>query len=89
MNNHTLEDIVKDGIRLRCINTGSYHLTLGKIYTVQPIWNSSVGSVTKNGRTVFFEYWIINDLGKQHQIEADLFVDIRLHRQEQLDKIGI
>jgi hypothetical protein len=64
-------------ILLKCINIGSYHLTVGKVY--------------QGFKYDFhiFEYKIINDKGIEHGVESGLFIDLQKHRLRQLNKIGI
>jgi hypothetical protein len=62
---------------VKCIDKGSYHLTVGKNYFVEKYDNN------------IFHYWIINDIGHKHGVEKELFIDVQKMRIEKLKKIGI
>jgi hypothetical protein len=70
---------------LKCINTGSYHLTVGKIYKAE-ICNDAPSEFTIKQ---VFDYYIINDKGIRHGIESSLFVNLQELRISKLEKLGI
>ena len=73
-------------MKLMCIRKSGYHLTVGKIYNAEICDDSP--SEFFPGKQVF-DYYIINDIGHRHGIEANLFVDIAKVRQDKLDELGI
>lgn len=64
-------------MKVVCINSGGYHLDVGKIYDVDPIVDE------------LFDYDIVNNLGYKHKIESHLFVDISVLRNNKLKTLGI
>lgn len=62
---------------VRCIDKGSYHLTVGKTYTVRKYDNR------------VFDYYIINDRGHEHGVEKELFIDVQEERIRKLKELGI
>lgn len=69
---------------LRCIDKGSYHLTLGKNYQAK-VCNDALSEFFP-GKQVF-DYYIINDRGIKHGVEGNLFIFLDECRESQLDKI--
>jgi hypothetical protein len=68
---------------VKCIDSGSYHLTVGKNYYVKKYdWD-------------FYALWtpdylIINDRGIEHAVEKELFIiNFQEMRNEKLKKLGI
>lgn len=62
---------------LKCIDKGSYHLTVGKTYNVRKYRNS------------VFDFYITNDSGHQHGVEKELFIDVKEERIRKLKELGI
>jgi hypothetical protein len=63
---------------VKCIDSGSYYLTVGKNYFVEKYDNN------------VFDYWIINDIGHKHGVEKELFIlNVKEMRNEKLKKLGI
>lgn len=62
-------------MRVVCLDSGSYHLTVGKIYDV--VYIDKCG------------YIIINDIGYRHYIEENLFITLSELRLKKLNDIGI
>ena len=50
----------------KCKHKGGYHLTIGKIYDLEPIVNN-----------LMFKWWVINDRGYKHKVEESLFILLR------------
>ncbi len=71
---------------VKCINTGGYHLTLGKNYQVEVC--SDVPSKINAGKQVF-DYYVVNDLGVRHGVEKRLFISISDLREYRLKRLGI
>ena len=71
---------------LKCINRGGYHLTIGKIYEAEVCLDAP--SELRLGEGVF-DYYITNDKGIRHGIEASLFKNISEIREEKLNELGI
>jgi hypothetical protein len=73
-------------MRVVCINSDNYYLTLGKIYEIENITDwKYIGSVTRYGKTYLTNHWIVNDKGKRHTIETHLFKPLDELRLEKLD----
>jgi len=66
-------------MKVVCIDRGSYHLTIGKVYESEPVW--------KENKVILFKYWIINDKGVKHQVEEDLFIEMSIFRNDKIDQI--
>jgi hypothetical protein len=64
-------------MRVVCIDSGSYHLTVGKIYDVSLI------------KSKIFDYTISNDKGCNHYVESNLFIPLTEVRNKKLESIGI
>lgn len=64
-----------------CINSGPYHLTEGRIYSVE--------ENTNGHHKKLLEYYIINDKGYRHLVEEELFIDIVEVRESKLNELGI
>lgn len=64
---------------LKCIDKGSYKLTVGKIYMGEPI-------PIDNGNRIF-DYYITNDVGYKHGVESSLFIEVDIIRDIKLDII--
>lgn len=73
-------------ILLRCIDKGSYHLTVGKHYVAEPCLDSP--SEFFPGKQVF-DWYIVNDKGVRHRIEKELFVSVNELRDLKLRTLGI
>lgn len=71
---------------LKCIKTGGYHLTLGKNYLAEVCIDSP--SDFHPGKQVF-DYYIVNDKGHRHGIEASLFIRVDELRIKKLQRLGI
>ena len=71
---------------LKCINKGSYHLTLGKNYQAEVCLD--VPSDFFPGKQVF-DYYIINDLGHRHGVEGNIFINLDVVRESKLKELGI
>lgn len=69
---------------LRCIDKGSYHLTVGNNYQAEVCTDAL--SEFFPGKQVF-DYYIINDRGIKHGVEGNLFIFLDEWRESQLDKI--
>lgn len=66
-------------MKVKCIKTSGYFLTVGKIYNVEPYINKIFGE----------EYYIINDVGTEHTVEKYLFIDVDTLRNKKLERLGI
>lgn len=66
-------------MKVICINRGSYHLTVNKIYEVR-INDTGMWSASSN----IFDYVIVNDRGYEHFIESDLFKNLDEVREEKI-----
>ena len=66
-------------MKVKCIKTSGYILTVGKIYDVESYTNKIFGE----------EYYIINDVGTEHTVEKYLFIDIDTLRNKKLERLGI
>ena len=64
-------------MKVVCKDSGSYHLTVGKVYKV------SEKQVQKH----LFSYWIVNDLSVMHQVEGNLFIKLSEYRNSKIDQI--
>jgi len=63
---------------VKCIDSGSYYLTVGKNY------------YAKKYDCVVFDYLIVNDIGIEHAVEKELFIiNVQEMRNEKLKKLGI
>jgi hypothetical protein len=68
--------------RMMCIDKGSYHLTEGKIYDLKRLSkDSDAGKL--------FDYYVTNDIGHEHYIEGNLFIDLDVVREEKLNELGV
>jgi hypothetical protein len=65
-------------IYLKCIDSGSYRLTIGKTYKAKLCADNKV-----------FDYYIINDINYEHGVEGILFVNIQEVRISKLEELGI
>ena len=72
-------------MKVICIDRGSYHLTIGKVYEAEPI-NPILG-IWRENEVILFTYWIINDKGLKHQVEEDLFIEMSIFRNDKIDQI--
>ncbi len=71
-------------MKVICIDSGSYHLTVDKIYEVEDYcgtthWVSSKG----------LDYWLVNDIGYSHGVESTLFTTVPIIREQKLQQLGI
>lgn len=66
-------------MKVKCIKTSGYILTVGKIYNVEPYINKIFGE----------EYYIINDVSTEHTVEKYLFIDVDTLRNKKLERLGI
>lgn len=71
---------------LKCIKTGDYHLTLGKNYLAEVCTDAP--SEINLGSQVF-DYYIVNDSGYRHGVEASLFIRVDELRIKKLQRLGI
>ena len=71
---------------LKCISRGGYHLTIDKIYEAEVCLDSP--SEVRPGEQVF-DYYIINDKGIRHGVQASFFKNISEIREEKLNELGI
>lgn len=71
-------------MRIVCINSGSYHLTKGRIYDV-----IEEVDVYSNDGVLLFNYSIKNDIGVTHCAEKELFIPLSEVRDKKLTQIGI
>ena len=71
---------------LKCISNVGYYLTIDKIYEAEICLDSP--SEVRPGEQVF-DYYIVNDIGIRHGIEASLFKNISEIREEKLNELGI
>ena len=69
--------------RMVCIDKGSYHLTEGKIYDLVQLCKDS------DDASKIFDYYVTNDIGCEHYIEGNLFIDLDVVREEKLNELGI
>lgn len=69
-------------LSLKCINSGGYWLTPGKIY--QGYLDSYFDS---NKRETIYYYKLVNDKGFEFFSELENFIEIQTWREEQIDKI--
>ena len=65
-------------MKVKCIKTSGYILTVGKIYDVELYTNK-----------IFGEYYIINDVGMRLCMRKELFENISEIRDEKLKQLGI
>lgn len=70
-------------IKIKCINTGGYHLTLNKIYLATRV---ETGSKITHNHTII-SYKLINDKGVEFYSEIENFITIDKWRESQLNKI--
>ena len=68
-------------LSLKCISSGGYWLTPGKIYQ-----GYLVSYFDSNKREVI-SYKLVNDKGFEFFSELDNFIEIQTWREEQIDKI--
>jgi hypothetical protein len=73
-------------IYLKCLNSGSYHLTPGRIYEAK-ICDDCPSEFQKD--KMVFDYYIINDKGVKHGVEKSLFINITDLRNDKLNELGI
>ncbi len=66
-------------MKVKCIKTSGYILTVGKIYDVELYTNKIFGE----------EYYIINDVSTEHTVEKYLFIDLDTLRNKKLERLGI
>lgn len=71
---------------LKCISNGGYYLTIDKIYEAEVCLDSP--SEVRPGEQVF-DYYIINDKGIRHGVQASLFKNISEIRDMKLRELGI
>jgi hypothetical protein len=74
---------VTNKIKIKCINTGGYHLTLNKIYLATKVEMAS--KITPNH--TILSYQLINDKGVKFYSEIENFITINKWRESQLSKI--
>lgn len=75
-------------MKVICIDSGSYHLTVNKIYEVENyyLWISLNGT-TQNSNGL--DYYITNDIGYRHTVESTLFTTVPIIREQKLKQLGI
>lgn len=71
-------------MKVVCIDSGSYHLTVNKIYEVE---NYYLNGTTQNSNVL--DYWLINDIGYSHAVESTLFTEVPIIREQKLQQLGI
>ena len=71
---------------LKCINIGGYHLTIDKIYEAEVCLDAP--SEVRPGEQAF-DYYITNDIGIRHGVQASFFKNISEIREEKLNELGI
>jgi len=71
---------------LKCISNGSYYLTIDKIYEAE-VCLDTPSEVRPGGQV--FDYYIINDKGIRHGVQASFFKNISEIRDEKLKELGI
>lgn len=69
--------------RMMCIDKGSYHLTEGKIYDLVQLCKDS------DDASKLFDYYVTNDIGNEHYVEGNLFIDLDVVREKKLNELGI
>jgi hypothetical protein len=74
---------VTNKIKIKCINTGGYHLTLNKIYLATKV---EMASKLTPYHTIL-SYELINDKGVKFYSEMENFITIDKWRESQLSKI--
>jgi hypothetical protein len=72
-------------IYLKCIDSGGYHLTPGKIYSATIFYITSEFFPDKT----IFDYYITNDRGFLHGVESELFINVSELRDKKLNELGI
>lgn len=73
-------------MKLKCINTGGYHLTLNKIYETEICLDTKTFEQPLPASS---DYYITNDIGIRHGLEKSLFINISEMREEKLKELGI
>ena len=71
-------------MKVICIDSGSYHLTVNKIYEVE---NYYLNGTTQNSNGL--DYYITNDIGYRHTVESTLFTAVPIIREQKLQQLGI
>ena len=71
---------------LKCVYSGSYHLTVGKHYFAE-VCTDALSDLFQ-GKQVF-DWYIINDKGVRHGVEKELFVEVDKLRDLKLRTLGI
>ena len=69
-------------MKVVCINSGQYWLTVGRIYdaSISPAYTTFQSRIC---------YVIANDLGIKHTVESYLFIELDIVRQQKLNELGI
>lgn len=65
-------------MKVVCLRTGGYHLTINKVYDVNFIIDNNL-----------FTYEITNDIEYTHLIEGDIFCLLSDTRNRKLEELGI
>lgn len=73
-------------MKVICIDKGSYHLTVGRVYDVVNI-NKKIGAYPKGFNST--DYLVVNNLNVSHYVEHELFKKLSDARDEKLEKLGI
>ena len=68
-------------MKVICINSAGYHLTVGKIYDVSDLKDDRVKHL--------FQYLVKNDKDFTHAVEESIFKDLNMVREEKLNELGI
>jgi len=71
-------------MKVICIDSGSYHLTVNKIYEVE---NYYLNGTTQNSNGL--DYYITNDIGYRHTVESTLFTAVPIIREQKLQQLGL
>ena len=76
-------------MKVVCVNKGSYHLTVGKVYDVEesPVYHETDSGIRTD--KLLFNYFVTNDKGYQHFVEGDLFIPLDDVRDKKLNILGI
>lgn len=63
-------------MKVICIDSGSYHLTVNKIYEVENYYLNGNNIVTTTQNSNGLDYYITNDIGHRHTVESTLFTAV-------------
>lgn len=75
-------------LNLKCINSGGYWLTPGKIYQGYLVERySDLYPDSKEKKREIMSYKLVNDKGVEFYSELSNFIELQTWREEQIDKI--